>query len=88
MQTIPLIEIKKKLATQTERINFARESGYYLSKLIGNETKNVILAHLSEENNDENIALTTVLSTLKEHDVDFSNISIAKQRTRTEVFVI
>ena len=63
-------------------------AGYYLSKLIGNETKNVILAHLSEENNDENIALTTVLSTLKEHDVDFSNISIAKQRTRTEVFVI
>ena len=29
MQTIPLIEVKKKLSTQTERINFAREQGYY-----------------------------------------------------------
>ena len=39
MQTIPLIEVKKKLATQTERINFARESGYYLPKLPGFDSK-------------------------------------------------
>ena len=39
MQTIPLIEIKKKLATQTERINFARENGYYLPKLPGFDSK-------------------------------------------------
>ena len=39
MQTIPLIEVKKKLSTQTERINFAREQGYYLPKLPGFDSK-------------------------------------------------
>ena len=39
MQIIPLIEVKKKLDTQTERINFAREQGYYLPKLPGFDSK-------------------------------------------------
>ena len=39
MQTISLIEVKKKLSTQTERINFAREQGYYLPKLPGFDSK-------------------------------------------------
>lgn len=39
MQTIPLLEIKRKLSTQTERINFARESGYYLPDLPGFDSK-------------------------------------------------
>lgn len=39
MQTIPLLEVKQKLSTQTERINFERESGYYLPKLRGFDSK-------------------------------------------------
>lgn len=39
MQTIPLLEVKQKLSTQTERINFAHESGYYLPKLPGFDSK-------------------------------------------------
>ena len=39
MQTIALLEVKNKLSTQTERINFARESGYYLPELPGFDSK-------------------------------------------------
>ena len=39
MQLVPLIEVKKKLATQIERINFAREQGYYLPKMPGYDSK-------------------------------------------------
>jgi len=61
---------------------------FYLSKLIGNNTKKVILAHLSHENNTEQIALSTLKSTLKEYNIDFRDIIIAKQNEKTENFII
>lgn len=39
MQSVLLIEVKKKLANQIERINFAREQGYYLLKIPGYDSK-------------------------------------------------
>lgn len=39
METIPLIEVKKKLSTQIERINFAREQRYYLPKMVAFDSK-------------------------------------------------
>lgn len=59
-------------------------AGFYLSKLIGPDTKKVILAHLSEENNTEEEALRTVNKTLKEYEINFENISVAKQREKTD----
>lgn len=61
---------------------------FYLSKLIGKNTKKVILAHLSHENNTEQIALSTLKSTLKEYNIDFKDITIAKQNEKTENFII
>ena len=61
---------------------------FYLSKLIGNKTKKVILAHLSQENNTEEIALATLRSTLKEYGVEFENIVVAKQNEKTENYII
>ncbi len=58
-------------------------SAFYLSKLIGPKTKKVILAHLSHENNREELALETLTNTLKENNIDFNNIEIAKQRQTT-----
>jgi len=63
-------------------------SSFYLSKLIGDKTNYVVLAHLSHENNTESIALDTLKSTLKENDVEFNNIFIAKQDEKTENFII
>lgn len=61
---------------------------FYLSKLIGNNTKKVILAHLSHENNTEEIALATLKSTLKEYNIEFEDINVAKQHEKTENFII
>lgn len=59
-------------------------AGFYLSKLIGPNTKKVILAHLSKENNTEETALKTVKKTLKEYEVDFDDIIVARQKEKTE----
>ncbi len=60
-------------------------TGFYLAKLIGNKTKKVVLAHLSKENNSEELALNTIRSILCEYDIDFDNIVCAKQRQIVEV---
>lgn len=59
-------------------------SAFYLSRLIGPNTKQVILAHLSHENNTEEIALSTLKQTLKENNIQFNNIDIAKQTETTK----
>ena len=65
-----------------------KDSAYYLSKLIGNNTKHVILAHLSEQNNTEQLALDTLNETLKRRNIDFNNIVIARQNEVTELFEV
>lgn len=65
-----------------------QSSAFYLSKLIGDNTKYVVLAHLSQDNNTPLIAIDTLKSVLKEYGVDFSNYSVAKQNEKTENFNI
>lgn len=63
-------------------------AGFYLSKLIGENTKKIILMHLSEVNNDSKIALDTVRNTLKEYKIDFNDIKCAEQNNISEVIEI
>ncbi len=63
-------------------------SGFYLSKLIGDKTKKVYLMHLSEINNNSDIALETVKSVLSEYDIPFEDIKCAKQDNISEVIEI
>lgn len=65
-----------------------QSSSFYLSKLIGDKTNYVVLAHLSHENNTEEIAMKTLRDTLKEYNVDFKNIFIAKQNEKTKDFIL
>lgn len=60
------------------------DSSYYLTKLIGNDTKEVVLAHLSEENNTEELAYNTLKSKLDKT----VRISIARQNEKSELFEI
>lgn len=60
-------------------------SAFYLSKLIGEDTKKVILAHLSEENNTPEIALETLRKELEENNIEFNNYETAKQYEKTEM---
>ena len=65
-----------------------QDSAYYLSEFIGPDTKIVYLAHLSEQNNREELALTTLKNELKGKNIKFSNIKIAKQNIVSEEYVI
>lgn len=60
------------------------QCAFYLSKFIGPKTKEVVLAHISKENNTPEIALDTLKSSLEENDIDFDNIIVAKQKERTD----
>lgn len=66
----------------SDRGHLSNEScGYYLNKLIGKDTKQIVLIHLSEENNTKEIAYNTVL---KEIDKKVP-ILISDQREILEV---
>jgi len=63
-------------------------SSYYLSKFIGDSTKYIVLAHLSEENNCPSLALETLENTLCERQISFKNILVAPQSGINEVLEI
>lgn len=63
-------------------------SSMYLSKLIGNNTKHVVLAHLSKENNNKDLAISVFKSTMLENGIDFDNVVVATQDEVTEVIEI
>ena len=65
-----------------------KDSAYYLSKLIGDNTNHIILAHLSEQNNTEDLALSTLQETLERKNINFKNIRIARQNEMTELIEI
>lgn len=65
-----------------------KDSAYYLTKLIGDKTKQIILAHLSEQNNTESLALSTLQQALSKKNIKFNNITIARQNEMTELFLV
>ena len=65
-----------------------QDSSYYLSEFIGPDTKIVYLAHLSEQNNTEELALSTLKNELKNKNIKFNNIKIAKQNVVSKEYVI
>lgn len=63
-------------------------ASFYLCKLIGPKTKKIILAHLSEENNSEELALNCLKEKLKDNNIHFEKIIIAKQKEATKLIEI
>ena len=57
----------------------------YLQKLIVENTKNIVLAHLSETNNTEELALTTVKDTLNNDNL---NIIVAHQHDPSPIIEV
>ncbi len=62
-----------------------KDSSYYLSKFIGENTQGVVLIHLSEENNEENLALESLEHALSKRNKQLKQIMISKQNERTEL---
>ena len=65
-----------------------KDSSYYLSKFIGDKTKIIALAHLSEENNTPSLAFDTLEQTLKAKNINVPKIIIAKQNAISDIFDI
>lgn len=65
-----------------------KDSSYYLKKFIGENTKHIVLAHLSEENNTEELALESLNNALTEELKQNKTIIIAKQDKQTELLEI
>lgn len=65
-----------------------KDSAYYLSKFIGDKTTNIVLAHLSEENNTEDLAYQTLVNTLEKYNKKINNIQIAKQDKEMDLIEI
>ena len=65
-----------------------KASSFYLTKLVGENTKKIVLMHLSEKNNSEEKCLETIKNTFKEYEINFKNISCARQEEVSEVIIL
>lgn len=65
-----------------------KDASLYLAKLIGIDTKKIILMHLSEKNNTEGLAISSLQETFKEYDINFTNYECAKPKERSNEIVI
>lgn len=61
------------------------DSAYYLSQFVGENTKCVILAHLSEHNNTCELAMKSLEEQLTKTSKKVDKVIIAKQNERTEL---
>ena len=64
------------------------DSSKYLSSFIGDNTKYILLAHLSEENNTEELAYETLIDRLNNDNKDAPNIIVLKQNIETELISV
>ncbi len=62
-----------------------KDASFYLTKLIGDQTKKIILMHLSHKNNTEEKALEMIHQTFQDYNIEFTNITCAKQDEITKV---
>lgn len=65
-----------------------KDSSYYLKKFIGENTSYIILAHISEQNNTEKLALQTINQTLDDETKKNKHILVARQEEQTELIEI
>lgn len=64
------------------------DSAKYLSEFIGDNTKYIMLAHLSKENNTQELAYETLIDRLNKTNKHVDNIIIAEQDKETELIEI
>lgn len=60
----------------------------YLTNFVGNKTSHIVLAHLSEQNNRPEIALTNVKDKLEENDISIKHILVASQKEKSELIEV
>lgn len=64
------------------------QASKYLCEFIGNNTKKIIFAHMSEHNNTEEKVLSTFRETIQKNNIEFNNVLVAKQNENTELIEV
>ena len=77
--------LKKRIASDIGHLSNIDASNY-LSQIIGSNTKYIVLAHLSHENNTRDKALETLLNVIDKRDT--LDIIVAEQEERTQLIEI
>lgn len=75
--------LKKRILGDKGHLSNA-DASYYLSLFVGDKTKTIILAHLSDDNNTYEKAEGTLKDILSKNSKNVKNILIAKQKQRTD----
>ncbi|MBR1376358.1 MAG: MBL fold metallo-hydrolase [Bacilli bacterium] len=64
------------------------QASYYLSRLVGDKTKYIVLAHLSEDDNKEELALGLLNESLTKNNKKVDNINVAYQREISNIIEV
>lgn len=65
-----------------------KQASDYLCKFIGDNTKKIVFAHISEHNNSYEKVIETFNEELSKNDMKFNDVLIAKQNEATEVIEV
>jgi len=65
-----------------------KDSSYYLTKIIGENTKYIVLLHLSEQNNTEALALNCLKESLQTKTIFNPQILVGRQKEKSNVLEI
>ncbi len=65
-----------------------KQASDYLCKFIGNNTKRIIFAHISEHNNTEEKVIETFNEITRKNNINFNNVSVARQNEATELIEV
>lgn len=80
-------ELRKRILSDKGHLS-NYDSAKYLAKFIGDKTKYILLAHLSEENNTKELAYSTLNERLDKEKIHVDKIIIASQNKETELINI
>lgn len=75
LQTNRTFELKQRILSDTGHLS-NESTAHYLVELIGPNTREIILAHLSEEANTPEVALATLDQVFRKYGVDQTNLKI------------
>ena len=79
--------IKNRVVGDVGHLSNQQAAGY-LKKFVGKDSKLIILAHLSKDDNDEETALQVLNDEFKKDSIKVENIIIAKQKERTDLIEV
>ena len=84
-------ELKKRILGNLGHLS-NEQAGYLLNEILTEKTKNIVLCHISKENNDENLALKTIQYIIDKGNLKYNstyfNIKVAKRDHVSDIITL